>query len=56
MKEMAHRPLVILPGGYYVKESDLRRVRLSHRIKQLIYLGIFVALVVLGSFDGGWGL
>lgn len=54
-RQQAVRPLVILPGGYYVRESDLHRIHVSHRVKQWAYLAVFCALVVIGSFDGGAG-
>lgn len=56
MKSMASRPLVILPGGIYIRESDIRRFSLSRRAKARLqsvamFLG-FIALCVLASFDG----
>lgn len=51
-RDMAVRPLVILPGGLYLTERDISRIHISHHAKQLGYLLLFVALVFLGSFDG----
>jgi hypothetical protein len=47
---MAHRPLVVLPGGYWVSESDIRRIRFGRRFRALVEFVTFAAILLVVIF------
>lgn len=53
MKQMASRPLIILPGGIYITERDVARFAITPRTKArlrgaALFLG-FLLLFALGA-------